>query len=438
MSYEPFAKNVSGVLTHAPRILTFAVWMCLSQLAVAATLTVGEAGGAASIQQTVAMARDGDVVLVKAGHYHEHVIVDRSITLRGEKGAIVDGDHSGHVIIVKTSRTIVEGLHIINGGAHLASNDSGVFVETQADHVTVRNNMIERCAFGIWINGAAYPRVMDNHIIGLRELITQKRGNGIQFWNVRHGLIQGNRIEYTRDGILFTISHYCKITGNRISDLRYGVHYMYADKNTVENNDVSNCTIGFAIMLSKKLIISGNRSYRNKGDGILLRDVRRSEISNNILVGNKKGIFLFESLYNRIHGNLVMGNEIGVHVWAGSEKNKVWQNDFIDNQLQVKYIGLQDEDWHGKDGGNFWSDYRGWDLNQDNIGDISYEPNSIMERLVWRYPVIKLLLNSPAVQTLRLAENQFPVIREPGIIDSAPRMKPFNTHWKEWIADARH
>jgi nitrous oxidase accessory protein len=45
---------------------------------------------------------------------------------------------------------------------------------------------------------------------------------------------------------------------------------------------------------------------------------------------------------------------------------------------------------------------------------------------------MKLLLASPAVQTLRLVGQQFPLLRAPSIVDPNPRMQPHNPNWSQW------
>ena len=72
--------------------------------------------------------------------------------------------------------------------------------------------------------------------------------------------------------------------------------------------------------------------------------------------------------------------------------------------------------------GNFWSDYLGWDMDSDGIGDVEYEPNDSVDQLLWKFPSAKLLLNSPAVETLRWVQRQFPVLKSPGVVDSHPLM----------------
>ncbi len=103
-------------------------------------------------------------------------------------------------------------------------------------------------------------------------------------------------------------------------------------------------------------------------------------------------------------------------------------NDFIGNREQVRYVGTKDEDWGGKSG-NHWSNYLGWDRDGDGVGDVPYEANDMVDRLTWRYPSMKLLLASPAVQALRLVGQQFPVLRVPSVVDPNPRMLPSNQEW---------
>jgi nitrous oxidase accessory protein len=43
------------------------------------------------------------------------------------------------------------------------------------------------------------------------------------------------------------------------------------------------------------------------------------------------------------------------------------------------------------------------------------------------------MLNSPAVQTLRLIARQFPLLRAPSIVDARPRMRPEHGDWSRWL-----
>ena len=140
----------------------------------------------------------------------------------------------------------------------------------------------------------------------------------------------------------------------------------------------------------------------------------------------KKCVFIYNSNKNRFIGNNFIGCLIGIHFTAGSEKNIIFKNSFIKNKTQVKYIGTKNIDWSYKGIGNYWSDNPSFDLNNDNISDFTYRPNSYMDHIIWAYPSAKLLLNSPSVYLLGWIQKKIPGLYPGGIIDSSPMMLPNN------------
>jgi nitrous oxidase accessory protein len=178
-------------------------------------------------------------------------------------------------------------------------------------------------------------------------------------------------------------------------------------------------------------VVRNNRAWGNSDHGIMLRTMQDSVIENNVVANNGRGFFIYDVEYVTLTGNLVVDNRVGVHLAAGSTRNKVDGNDFIRNQEQVRYVGAKDEAWGG-DKGNHWSNYLGWDRDGNSRGDLPYEANDMVDRLVWRHPSARLLLAGPAVQALRLASQQFPVLRVPSVIEARPRMEPTPGAWSNW------
>jgi nitrous oxidase accessory protein len=187
----------------------------------------------------------------------------------------------------------------------------------------------------------------------------------------------------------------------------------------------------------KNQVVRHNRAWNNSDHGIMLRTIQDSVIEDNIVAGNDPGFFIYDAEYNTIRRNLVVGNHVGVHLWAGSTRNVVDGNDFIENRQQVRYVATKDEIW-GKEQGNYWSNYLGWDRDGDGHGDVPYEANDLVDRLSWRHPMVKLLMNSPAIQTLRLIARQFPLLRATSVVDPHPRMQPAHLDWRNWLGNERH
>jgi len=140
--------------------------------------------------------------------------------------------------------------------------------------------------------------------------------------------------------------------------------------------------------------------------------------------GKTKCVFIYNSSKNTFRGNRFDGCDIGIHFTAGSERNKITGNAFVNNRTQVKYVGTRHLDWSLDGQGNYWSDNPAFDLDGNGVADTPYRPNDLVDQVVWAHPAAKLLLNSPAVQVLRWAQSRFPSLHPGGVVDSAPLMKP--------------
>ena len=412
-------------------VLLAALWL---DRATAAEWTVrpGE-----SIQAAVQAAAAGDTVKVERGYYVDHVVIDKPLRLQGVNRPTISGENQGDVIRVKSPDVVIEGFIIRDSGGDLTAQNAGIYVEPGAHRAIIRNNDFAYTLFGMWLEKANEVEVTNNLITGKRDFASAQRGNGIQLYNCYDAKIIGNNISFVRDGIYVDVSFRILFRGNKMHHVRYGTHYMNSHDNIWEENDAYSNRGGLALMEVRRQIVRNNRTWDNSDHGIMLRTIQDSVVENNIIVGNSKGFFIYDAEYNVLKGNLVMGNRIGVHLWAGSINNDVDHNDFIQNHNQIRYVATRNELW-GKGKGNYWSNYVGWDADGDGIGDTPYEANDVVDRLNWKYPLVKLLLNSPAVQSLRLIARQFPLLRGPSVRDNNPRMLPFRSNWSDWLGIQRH
>jgi nitrous oxidase accessory protein len=389
-----------------------------------------------SIARAIEVARPGDTIRVERGLYHEHLIVDKPLSIMGIERPTVSGSNTGDVIRVQAADTLIAGLIVRDSGADLGAQNAGIYVEPGADRLVVRDNQLAYNLFGIWLNRVKQVRISGNTIAGKRDFASAQRGNGIQLYNTTGAQIVGNNISFVRDGIYVDISHHALFRDNRIHHVRYGTHYMNSYHNVWEGNDSYRNRGGLALMEVRNQVVRGNRAWGNTDHGIMLRTIQDSAIEDNVVAGNGRGFFIYDAEYNAIRGNLVVANRVGVHLWAGSIHNEVEGNDFIYNREQVRYVASRDERW-GTRTGNYWSNYTGWDADADGVGDVPYEAEDVIDRLAWKHPSVKLLLHSPAVHTLRLVARQFPLLRSPSIVDPHPRMRPIRSGWEAWLERGR-
>jgi nitrous oxidase accessory protein len=390
-----------------------------------------------SIVEAIQHADVNDTVVIKRGHFPAHLIITKPLHIKCLNRPTLDGGNTGDVIRIKSPDVSIEGCIISNSGADLTAQNAGIYIEPGSDRVIVRDNIINYTLFGLWIEKVKDIQVIANNITGMRDLSSAQRGNGIQLYNSSGAQIIENHISFTRDGIYVDVTNHAVFRGNRLHHLRYGTHYMNSNFNVWENNETYLNRGGLALMEVRNQTVRNNRAWGNSDHGIMLRTIQDSVIENNTVAGNGRGFFIYDAEYNTIQNNLIIGNNIGVHLWAGSIHNEVEGNDLINNREQIKYVASKDENW-GLKVGNYWSNYVGWDRNGDGVGDIPYEANDIVDHLTWKYPAAKLLLNSPAVQTLRLVAHQFPLLRATSIVDQHPRMLPFNRNWSTWLEKQRH
>ena len=391
------------------------------------------------LPEMLAQAAAGDRLLIAAGHYRVNLLIDKPIVLEGTSGAVLDGGGHDDVLRVRSPDVVIRGLQLQGSGRNLTKMNAVIFVEKSAARVRIEDNQLDGDAFGIWNDGSPGPQVIGNRIHGNTSIRSQDRGNGIHLFNTTGALVADNEVWDTRDGIYIDTSNHNVLRSNYMHDLRYGIHYMYSYYNELTGNRTEHTRTGYALMQSKYLTVTGNRSEHDQNYGILMNFIVYSKIADNIIVGVRPGtsrmiggeavlgaegkaVFIYNSQFNTISGNVFADSDIGIHLTAGSEDNTIFGNAFVQNQTQVKYVATRFQEWSHDGMGNYWSDYLGYDMNGDGIGDVPYEPNDGIDRVLWKYPMAKVLMHSPAVETLHWVQRQFPVLRPPGVKDSHPRI----------------
>jgi len=418
--------------TVASRWLGLALLLCVGAFAAdAATLRVRPGD---NLQAVLNAARAGDTIEVERGRYVGNFVIDKPLVLRGLDRPTLSGGLRGDTLRIKATDVVIEGLIVTESGDSLRLQNAGIYLERGAHRVVVRDNELTYNLFGLWVEEANDVRIERNVITGKRDYMSSQRGNGVQLYNTRGAHVIGNRISFVRDALYVDVTHHAVFRGNRLHHSRYGTHYMNSHHNLWEDNDSWANRGGLALMEVRNQIVRNNRTWGNSDHGIMLRTLQDSVIENNIVAGNGRGFFIYDVEYATLRGNLIIDNHVGVHLAALSTRNVVEGNDFVANRKQVRYLGTRDERWGGTPGaGNFFSNYLGWDRDGDGVGDLPYEANDLVDRLLWRHPMARILLASPAVQTLRVVERQFPVLRSPSVVDPYPAMQPHHDDWRPWF-----
>lgn len=392
-----------------------------------------------SLHDALRAASNGDT-LVLSGRFDGQYVVNVSnvtITSSPEPMAYINGTGKGNVLTLKKQNITVNRVWVANSGYDPSGNDAAIWVESQGARIV--NSRVTEMTFGIWVNGVDDVLIRNNTIVG-RERVTplSYRGNGIQLWKTSGTEVYGNRITDVRDGVYYSWASHTDVRRNIMWDLRYGVHYMYSDHNWLVNNLAFNNDCGYALMVSQHLHILNNtavNNYGKSGHGIMVKSIDHSIISNNTLVNNHKGLYVYNSYDNNITSDLLLDNDIGIHLTAGSFKERVYGNSFIANDRAVVAVtSTVQVKWNAswKEYGNYWSSAPVTDPDNDGISEIRYRPGGLVQFLTQQHPQTIVFTASPAFDAIRMAESSFPVIHSPGIVDMHPLTNPPHNDWRRF------
>jgi len=403
----------------------------------AGTLVVGSGEPFADIRQAVAAATTGDTIQVRSGTYTGNVVLDKTIDLEGVDWPVLRGSGSGSAVTVLAPGCSLRGFRIRHSGAMLVDEDSGVLLKSDGNRV--ENNDLRDVLFGIYLFHSSHNSITGNTIYGRKELGSGERGGGIHIWYSADNNIQRNVIADMRDGMYLQNADRTTVRGNHVYDLRYGLHYMYSNDNVFEDNVFDHNVAGAAIMYSHNIQFRRNAFLHNRGFssfGILFQDSQNCVAEQNFIVDNVVGIFMEALRDSRFERNLIASNDTSIEAFASAERNQFTRNNFIANLSPIMVIGRNSNmQWDARQQGNYWSEYSGYDLNGDGVGDVPFRIQNLFEHLQGNRPRLGIYLFSPAAQALAAAEQSFPLIQGSREFDHYPLMKPVDLGVK--IPEAR-
>lgn len=401
----------------------FILFLFLTTLVQARTLEVGRDQLITSLKKAVAMAADGDTILLREGLYREgNVIITKSIRLIGINAPVLDGENKYEILTISGHDIVVKGIHFKNSG-YSSMNDYASITLVDAEYVILENNTIDKSYFAIHVANAHNCIIRNNNITGLPKT-EQTSGNGIHLWKCDHIIVEQNEIRGHRDGIYFEFVTHSIISNNHShNNIRYGLHFMFSNNDTYTENTFSDNGAGVAVMYSHHVLMLQNTFVANWGAnayGILLKEISDASIIRNNFVRNTVGVLMESSSRIEVTQNNFHSNGWALRISASCNDNLICFNNFSANSFDVATNGTM---MLNKFYQNYWDKYEGYDMNRDGMGDVPYHPVSLYSMVIEQNPNSVILLRSFMVSLLDKAEKAIPSLTPVDLVDDKPLMK---------------
>lgn len=417
------------------------------------------------LAQLVGAAQEGSTVVVPAGTYRGHLTIDRPLTLVANGDVLLHGGGRGSVVTITASDVTIRGFRVAHTGGQV--EEAAAIKTVDAERVSIEDNRIEDAFTGIAVNGGSAVRIIANEIVGSGQVLAGAghvtagaavaqddghdphaghapgsgpggQGDGIALWNVRGALVRGNIVRDARDGVYLNYADEVLVDANRIERSRYAVHAMFGRSLTVFGNEARANLSGLVFMNSTEVLAGRNilvdARSAGTGFGVVVKDVSTFRLAENLVARNRIGLQA-EGTTNGLTSEAVVvsnrfaSNDIGVALMPSADL-VFGGNEFQANLTQVAALGVGVERrnfWAHEGVGNLWSDYAGYDLAGDGIGDVPHQAGGALDQLVVDDPALAAFRTSPATTALAAGQAVWEAARPPVVVDLSPRLRQVGT-----------
>jgi nitrous oxidase accessory protein len=363
------------------------------------------------LQTLINAAPAGSVLKLKAGRYSGPAVLNKPLTIDGGGQAIIDGGGVGTVFVLETNDATLRGLHLTHSGISHDSDDACLNV--RGDRNLIEDVRIDDCLFGIDLK-RSNENVLRRNSVRSKPFELGARGDGLRLWYSNKNLIETNTIEDSRDMVAWysNDNHYLNNVGRRS---RYSIHFMFAANNLIEGNRFYDNAVGVYIMYSGGGAIRHNvfsHATGSAGMAVGFKEASDVIVENNEIIYCAIGIGLDLSPFEpdstiTLRGNRIAYNGIGISFLSDKEGTIIENNVFEGNLTQVA-LGDTGSARHNLWRGNYWDDYKGFDRNNDNVGDTPHELYSFADQVWMDVPFARFFRNAPMMEMLDFLERLAP------------------------------
>ena len=407
------------------RLMLFLIVLSAANNA-ARVIHVESSPSTASIHAAFQHALPFDTLEISSGVYKEATLnINKPITLIGKDWPVLTSDGSRDIVRITSDDVTVTGL-VFTGVPPNYTRENAAIALDSVTNVRVHQNRFQDNFYALYLSHANHCWVTENEI-SHHEKELSRSGNGIHLWYSRDVTIGGNSVSGQRDGIYFEFATQCRIENNRsMRNLRYGLHFMYSDSCVYKRNEFTENGSGVAVMYTRHVDMFDNNfsaSWGSSSYGLLLKDIKDSKVESNLFQSNSVGIQMEGSDRVSVRRNTFRENGWAIKITANCVNDTIMDNNFYDNSFLVSTNSRHHNSHFSR---NFWSSFQGYDLDRDGFGDEAFRPVSLYSLLVESEPATLVFVHSLLVGALDFAERVFPKLTPESLVDSRPRIRPFN------------
>lgn len=381
-------------------------------------------GTHSSINDAITDASDGDVIWVRNSTYYEHIVVNKSVTIKWDyvtydpelppHRPIVDGSGSGVVFNVTASNVQIFNLTIQNAGEGIylfptavdasiirnfvkSNTYNGIYVDSvnntiKCNTLTYNNN------FGMYIDSSGNflrDNIMTNNTynFGISNFINNDidpsntiNGKPIYIWIDQHY----RQVPHDAGYVTVVNSTNIIVEDLKLSNNDCGVRFINTSDSTIANVEASYNLNGLYLLNAENITVENVNAQHNFAYGIMLDASNSTRIVHNIVSGEGTGIGLWDSRDNTVIENTIQNHIFGIEDVRGAN-NCFYHNNIKNNTNQVLLEEEYELCWDNNKEGNYWSDYEDKyphvvDADGDGIWDHPYEINP---HNFDRYPLVQ-------------------------------------------------
>lgn len=364
---------------------------------------------------------------VRGAVYQGGVVIRRPVTLRGDGTATIDGAGIGTVLSIESDDVSIENLSVRHSGHRQTTEDAGI--RARGARIRVADVRVDDSLFGISFGPCLKCSIEHSRVEGLSGTDAELRGDGIKLWESSDSVVKRSVVRGARDVVVW-YSRHVTLDANTVQNCRYGTHLMYAHDSTVLNSRLEGNVVGIFSMYSSRLHVEGNVLAGARGAagmGIGFKESDGVQLTGNWIVGNTTGVYLDRTPHTASQPvtftqNMIALNEVALG-FLGSEAGLSFEdNDFHQNVALVDFE-TEGEPLRARFARNHWTEYAGYDLNADSVGDVPFELKQLSRELGDAAPSLKLFQGTVAFGMIDAISHIVPVLSSRILLrDTEPRV----------------